>query len=367
MIFFRKARKPSKQRAEELKRELEDDARAKTEGLEENTPEASDSAASAAVDADRSSVVEDASSDVPSTESTLAVESPSAKQTTPKSSKPPVEQPADVYTPQEFAVALERLTSAEATELARRIAIQTAGSESGVAEHLESLAIEDGIVAHYFAANLDGYKGWKWAVVLTLMPGEARVSVSESVLLPSDGALLAPAWVPFKDRLKPADMTEVDEIEYAPDDERLETLALLKKEDLKVLENLALERNRVLNAYGKEDLAVRWYEGTHGPFTASTRIAGARCMSCAFYIPLAGDLGQLFGACGNAWSRDDGRVVSADHGCGMHSETDVKKKSKRWNPVDSAIDQFDNVDLDTPEETPQPEETLSEQDETLAD
>ncbi len=29
---------------------------------------------------------------------------------------------------------------------------------------------------------------------------------------------------------------------------------------------------------------------------------------------------QAFGVCGNFYAPDDGRVVSADHGCGAHSE-----------------------------------------------
>jgi hypothetical protein len=43
-------------------------------------------------------------------------------------------------------------------------------------------------------------------------------------------------------------------------------------------------------------------------------------VSCGFFVPLSGDLGQMFGACANAYAPDDGRVVSADHGCGAHSE-----------------------------------------------
>jgi hypothetical protein len=31
-------------------------------------------------------------------------------------------------------------------------------------------------------------------------------------------------------------------------------------------------------------------------------------------------LRATFGACGNTFAPDDGRVVSADHGCGAHSE-----------------------------------------------
>ena len=49
-------------------------------------------------------------------------------------------------------------------------------------------------------------------------------------------------------------------------------------------------------------------------------VVPARCRSCGFYLPLAGSLRQAFGACGNIYAPDDGRVVSADHGCGAHSE-----------------------------------------------
>jgi hypothetical protein len=76
----------------------------------------------------------------------------------------------------------------------------------------------------------------------------------------------------------------------------------------------------VLSGYGRDDTAERWYESDHGPRTPLSRAAPANCVSCGFFVPLSGGLGRLFGACGNAYAPDDGRVVSADHGCGAHSE-----------------------------------------------
>ena len=38
---------------------------------------------------------------------------------------------------------------------------------------------------------------------------------------------------------------------------------------------------------------------------------------------MAGALRAVFGVCANGWSPSDGQVVSLDHGCGAHSETDV--------------------------------------------
>jgi hypothetical protein len=68
-------------------------------------------------------------------------------------------------------------------------------------------------------------------------------------------------------------------------------------------------------------------------------------VSCGFFVSLSGSLGRLFGACGNAFAPDDGRVVSADHGCGAHSEAMATESIARaLSPV---IDEFgyDLVDL----------------------
>ena len=73
--------------------------------------------------------------------------------------------------------------------------------------------------------------------------------------------------------------------------------------------------------------------------------APAQCVSCGFFVPLSGELGRFFGACANAYAPDDGRVVSADHGCGAHSEA----MPSRWpaRAVAPVIDEFgyDLVDL----------------------
>ena len=38
----------------------------------------------------------------------------------------------------------------------------------------------------------------------------------------------------------------------------------------------------------------------------------------------------MFGVCANEWATDDGAVVSLDHTCGSHSETDVPKNGTAW-------------------------------------
>ena len=85
--------------------------------------------------------------------------------------------------------------------------------------------------------------------------------------------------------------------------------------------------------------AQRWYDGSHGPSAEVAQHAHDRCATCGYFEPMAGALRAVFGVCANAWSPSDGLVVSLDHGCGAHSETDVRAEdpSKRDEPI---VDEF---------------------------
>lgn len=59
----------------------------------------------------------------------------------------------------------------------------------------------DGSYTLSFAATMLGYPGWHWTVSVAELEGEDP-SVLEAELLPGDGALLAPEWVPWSERLE---------------------------------------------------------------------------------------------------------------------------------------------------------------------
>ena len=59
---------------------------------------------------------------------------------------------------------------------------------------------EGGVVSLRFATTLSGYPGWFWTVSVARVD-EAEPTVLEAELLPGDGALLAPDWVPWAVRL----------------------------------------------------------------------------------------------------------------------------------------------------------------------
>lgn len=58
----------------------------------------------------------------------------------------------------------------------------------------------EGIVSLRFHNRLSGYPGWFWTVSLARLE-DAEPTVLEVELLPGDGALLAPDWVPWAERL----------------------------------------------------------------------------------------------------------------------------------------------------------------------
>jgi hypothetical protein len=195
---------------------------------------------------------------------------------------------------------------------------------SDVGEHLEAVPEGDRLVTHFFESHLDGYKGWRWAVTVTRVPRSRHVTVCETVLLPGDEAMLAPGWLPWHERLQPGDLGVGDLMPTAPDDQRLSPGYVLS-DDAAVEEvswELGLGRSRVMSREGREETAQRWYDGDNGPEAPISSAAprNARCGACGFYLPLAGAMRLMFGVCGNLYAPDDGRAVSADHGCGAHSE-----------------------------------------------
>jgi hypothetical protein len=247
---------------------------------------------------------------------------------------------------------------AEAVDLARDAAVAVS-SPVRVGAHLGLQAEGERVVTHLFACLDLAYASWRWAVTVARAPRSKLVTVDEVVLLPGPDALLAPDWVPWQDRLLPGDLGVGDLLPAPPDDERLVPLVALEGSDAVIdwfagepdagpaepAELPAPGRSRVLSAVGRESAAERWYDSEHGPRTPLAHAAPAHCVSCGFFVLLSGELGRLFGACANEYAPDDGRVVSADHGCGAHSEAASWQAAAR--SVAPVIDEFgyDLVDL----------------------
>jgi hypothetical protein len=240
---------------------------------------------------------------------------------------------------------------AEAVEQARAAAITRAGVLE-VGEHLGVYAEDARVATHLFACDHPGYPGWRWSVTVVRAARARVVTVSEVTLMPGEGALVAPAWVPWAERIGPKDITPgviapaaIDDVrlepgftggEHASDADPAEASQIRA-----VVAELGLGRERVLSLVGRDEAAERWLAGVGGPDTPMASQAPAECSTCGFLIGLSGGLSRLFGVCANELSPSDGAVVSLNHGCGGHS--DVAEPSRG---VDLSIPVWDTISVD---------------------
>lgn len=216
-----------------------------------------------------------------------------------------------------------------AVDLAYAAAVESA-DVMGVGEHLGAVAEDDRVVSHLFACPHPGYRGWRWSVTLVRASRAKVPTVNEVVLLPGEGALRPPTWVPWAERIEPGDVTAGLLMPTPDNDPRLEPgytggESAADPEPVEasqiraVVAELGLGRERVLSVQGRDEAAERWMAGDGGPHNQMTRLAPDVCATCGFFLRLQGSLGAIFGACANAYSASDGSVVSVDHGCGAHS------------------------------------------------
>ncbi len=231
------------------------------------------------------------------------------------------------------------LTEAAAVEQARAAAAETAGDPAVVGEHLgiePEIAVPvtgevqpevlGATATHTFESRLPGYVGWHWAVTVAAVPGDDEVTVDEVVLLPGEQALLAPAWVPWHERLRPGDLsvgtccpprrTTRGSCRPTPPTTTPPTTPRAASSP----SSWAWAASGSCRPRAAPTRSRRWADGDFGPASAMARSAPGACVTCGFWLPLAGSLRQRVGACGNAYAPADGRVVTADYGCGAHSQ-----------------------------------------------
>lgn len=92
------------------------------------------------------------------------------------------------------------MTDDERARVARE-ALREITPDATVGELIGQQPEGDGVTTLAFAATMPGYPGWRWTVSVAELPGEGP-SVLEAELLPGEGALLAPDWVPWSERLE---------------------------------------------------------------------------------------------------------------------------------------------------------------------
>lgn len=240
---------------------------------------------------------------------------------------------------------------ADAVELARAAAVRRAGVIE-VGEYRGVIPEDVRVATHLFDCAHPGYPGWQWSVTVARASRARVVTVSEVTLVPGEGALLAPAWVPWSERIGPKDITPGVLAPAPPDDYRLEPgytggEAAADEDPAEasqtraVVAELGLGKERVLSVEGRDAAAERWLVSNGGPDNQMTQQAPALCETCGFFVALRGTLGRIFGVCANELSPSDGSVVSLDHGCGGHSDVIAPSKG-----VDLSAPVWDTISVE---------------------
>ncbi|NUU07660.1 DUF3027 domain-containing protein [Leifsonia sp. C5G2] len=87
-----------------------------------------------------------------------------------------------------------------AVPLARQ-ALAEITPERTIGEPLGHVVEAPGVVSLLFASLLPGYPDWRWTVTVGRTGDDEEPTVLEAELMPGDGSLLAPDWVPWSERL----------------------------------------------------------------------------------------------------------------------------------------------------------------------
>lgn len=244
-------------------------------------------------------------------------------------------------------------TLAAAVEDARAVLHELTGP-SDFGEHVSVHAEDALVVTHTFACTRPGYLGWHWSVTLTRDADSDKATVNEAVLLPGADAIVAPSWVPYKERLQPGDLSPGDLLPVEDEDARLVPTFSFGDDPLDsdakaqvrtIAKDLGLGRVRTLSVEGRDMAAERWYDGDGGPEALIAKSAPDSCYSCGFLVRLAGPLSDTFGVCANGNANDDGKVVTFNHGCGAHSEVKLARKQQPIPVPDHVFDTLTDDDF----------------------
>ena len=153
-------------------------------------------------------------------------------------------------------------TIARAVDEAREAA-EFEAKDFGVGDYLGAVIDGERMLTHLFECTHPGYRGWRWAVSMVRASRARNVSVSEVCLIPGDDSLVPPAWVPWRDRLQPGDITPGTLLPTPDNDPRLEPGytggELAADEDpaewaatRAVVSELGLGRERLLSQAGRD-------------------------------------------------------------------------------------------------------------------
>jgi hypothetical protein len=245
------------------------------------------------------------------------------------------------------------MTNQNLVDLARQSAIEVVGADA-VGEFLGSADESDSAVGAltsvHFACDQAGYRGWYWSVSVSGSGADGIATINDIVLLPGDDAIVAPGWTPYRERIRPGDLSPGDVLPPEEDDLRLVPAWSAGDSqdtvDRYYAREIGLGREWVLSLEGRALAADRWFDGELGPSVPIAEQAPGKCVTCGFLLSLAGPMSDQFGVCANGMANADGRVVALSHGCGAHSQAKLSRSAAPQVLPPPVFDTVSNDEVD---------------------
>ena len=120
------------------------------------------------------------------------------------------------------ALKIDKVLAEPAAAAAARAALEEFAEPGAIGAEAGFEMLQERLGVHYFTCAARAYPGWRWAVSVARVPRGKVATVCETTLVPGEGALLSPPWVPYADRLAPGDLGPGDTTAYVADDPLLE-------------------------------------------------------------------------------------------------------------------------------------------------
>lgn len=89
-----------------------------------------------------------------------------------------------------------------------RAAVASIASDWAIGKHLGARSEGVRCVTHLFESLQPGYSGWVWFASLSRVSRGKESTVNEVGMLPTQDSVLAPAWVPWAERVRPEDQQD---------------------------------------------------------------------------------------------------------------------------------------------------------------
>ncbi len=120
------------------------------------------------------------------------------------------------------------------------VAAKSAARPNELGAFIEVIEEGEGVHTYLFEANQKGYVGWRWSVTVFQLDPSSEPTLSEVVMIPSEGSIKAPNWVPWAERLADYQALQQELEKQAKEDAEANAVEAVTEEEVVLEEEVEL-------------------------------------------------------------------------------------------------------------------------------